>query len=147
MQKGNLLIVDDEVILVKGIKANLEDQADRIFTAFDGIEALKVIDAETIHCVICDINMPRMNGIDFLKALREKNNKVPFIFFTAHGNHELMKEAAKFGAFDFLDKPYFNGIEDVVARGLNLGLNKESPPGTEEEVMDEYQKMLLDLAK
>lgn len=90
MKKGNLLIVDDETMLLKNLILNLEDHADEIYTAENGQQALKHFEDKTIHCVVCDINMPVMNGVEFIKKLREQNNNVPFIFFTGHGSQELM---------------------------------------------------------
>lgn len=146
MKKGNLLLVDDEALLLKRLKANLEDYADSIFLASDGIEALEVLSKESIHCVICDINMPRMNGVEVIKKLREQANNVPFVFYTGHGNNELMLEAAKYGAFDFLNKPSLDGIEEVVERGLKMGsTNSIINADSDAEIMSEYQKLLKSL--
>lgn len=145
MEKGNLLLVDDEPLLLKRLKANLESYADNIFTAENGLEALKVLEKEQIHCIICDINMPKMNGVQFIKAIREKNIDTPFIFYTGHGNKDLMLEAVKYGAFDFLDKPQLDGLEEVVARGMKEGFNKKvKNKKSADEQMSEYQKLLTE---
>lgn len=145
--KGNLLIVDDEPLLLKNLKANLEDCADEIHVAGNGKEALEVLAHQTIHCIVCDINMPTMNGVELIKAIRKAENNVPFIFFTGHGNKDLMLEAIKYGAFDFLNKPHFEGLEDVVTRGINFGLNKVSDGILETDVLSEYQQMLKEINK
>lgn len=146
MKKGNLLIVDDEPILVEFLKATLEEFAEKIFTGSNGLEALKALDQETIHCIICDINMPKMNGVELIQKIREKKIEIPFIFYTGHGNHKLMMEAVKFGAFDFLDKPSLDGLEDVVQRGLNKGLNLNQEESVDtQSFVSEYQKMLKDI--
>ena len=145
MQRGNLLIVDDEPLLLKNLSLNLEDCADVIFTANDGIEALEIIKTQTIHCIICDINMPRMNGVEVIKKIREQNNDVPFIFFTGHGNRELMFEAIKYGAFDFIDKPHFEGLEEVISRGMLTGFKGDSELENEQEILSEYKKLLKQL--
>lgn len=119
-----LLLVDDEVDLVNSMKVNLEDVADIILTANNGIEALEVLGSNEVHCVVCDINMPVMNGVQLLRKLREMNNNVTFIFYTGHGNDALMMEAVKYGAFDFLNKPQMNGLEESVIRGINEGYNR-----------------------
>ncbi len=141
MGTGNLLIVDDEPLLLKRIRLNLEEYASNIYTAADGMEALDVLSREEIHCVVCDINMPRMNGVEVIKALRARNNEVPFIFYTGHGSHDLMMEAAKYGAFDFLNKPGFDGLEEVVSRGLKEGFDRGKPRG-DDDYMSEYRKLL-----
>lgn len=148
MKKGNLLIVDDEVTLLKRLKFNLEEHADQVFTAENGVEALEILAENEIHCIICDINMPKMNGVEVIKRIREQDNEVPFIFYTAHGNQELMMEAVKYGAFDFLDKPSLEGIEEVVCRGLQQGLRKgETAEKSEGTNLSDYKKMLNDIKK
>ena len=143
MKKGNLLIVDDEAIILKTLKYNLSEYADAIYTAENGIEAIKRLAEYEIHCVICDINMPKMNGVEVIKDIRKNGNDVPFIFYTGHGNHELMMEAAKYGAFDFLDKPNLDGLEEVISRGLKEGFGEKKGIETNEDVlMSDYQKMI-----
>lgn len=146
MLKGNLLIVDDEPLLLKNLKSNLEDYADAIFTANDGIEALEIIQQETIHCIVCDINMPRMNGVELIKKIREQNNNVPFVFFTGHGNRELMLEAVRYGAFDFLDKPHFDGLEEVISRGMENGFSRDKKVDrNDDDILSEYHQLLRGL--
>lgn len=149
MSKGNLLIVDDETVLLNRLKLNLEDYADEIYTAENGVEALEMIDRHEIHCVICDINMPEMNGVEVVKAIRKNGNEVPFIFYTAHGDSDLMMEAAKYGVFDFLNKPNFGNLEEIILRGLNEGFTRKSGDQRSDEkaFISEYQKILSDLRK
>ncbi len=142
--KGNLLIVDDEPLLLKSLKMSLEDAADAIYTATNGIEGLAVLEKENVQCVICDINMPKMNGVEMIKEIRHRNSNVPFIFYTGHGNRELMMEVSKYGAFDFLDKPNLEGLEEVVVRGLALGQTKETPVLDHEAFLSEFAKLLKD---
>ncbi|HXH31764.1 MAG TPA: response regulator [Bacteriovoracaceae bacterium] len=144
MNKGNLLLVDDEPLILKNLKFSLTSYADSVFLAADGQEALNILENAEIHCILCDVNMPRMNGLELIKKVRELGNDVPFIFFTGHGNKEMMIEVARYGAFDFIDKPYFDGVEEVVCRGLRVGLklNAGLPPL---EFVSEYQKLLTEL--
>jgi DNA-binding NtrC family response regulator len=144
MKKGNLLIVDDEPIIVKRLKFNLEEYADNVFTAENGLIALEVLKEQDIHCVICDINMPKLNGVEVIKKIRSDENEVPFIFYTGHGNQELMMQAVKYGAFDFLNKPNLDGLEDVVMRGLSEGYNKKESK-TDDAYISDYQKLLDDI--
>ena len=146
MSKGNLLIIDDEPLLLKRMKLNLEEFADQVFTANDGLEALEIFASEEIHCIICDINMPKMNGVEVIRAIRAKKSDVPFVFYTGHGNHDLMMEAAKHGAFDFLNKPDLDGLEDVISRGLKEGFRRNiTEDDTLEDHISEYKKLLLQL--
>lgn len=149
MEKGNLLIVDDETLIVNNLKLTLEDYADKIYTASNGFEAIKILEENTIHCVICDINMPKMNGVELIKNIRLKGNQVPFIFYTGHGNHELMLEVAKYGAFDFLSKPDMDGLEEVISNGLKVGFMKvdKSDKKNEKGYVSEYSKLLKQIAE
>jgi DNA-binding NtrC family response regulator len=144
--KKNILIVDDEEFICENLKYLLEDLADEVFTALDGQSALDIIERETILCVISDINMPGMDGIELIKNVREMGYNLPFVFFTAHGNNTLMMEAVKYGAFDFIDKPNFDGLEDIVKRGLKQGFSlvqKESDQERSTDTMvNEYQELL-----
>jgi DNA-binding NtrC family response regulator len=144
MAKGNLLIVDDEPMILETLKFNLEDYADKIFTAENGLEALDVLDKQKIHCVVCDINMPKMNGVELIKAIRKNDNDIPFIFYTGHGNYDLMMEAVKYGAFDFLDKPNFDGLEDVISRGMKEGFDIKSGKTPDPDTYMSELKKLLD---
>jgi YesN/AraC family two-component response regulator len=149
MKKGNLLLIDDEELILKGLKFYLEDYVDEIFLAENGAEGLKIAKEKEVHCIICDINMPVMNGVEVIKGLRATDNDVPFIFYTGHGNHELMMEAIKYGAFDFLNKPSMDGLEDVVVRGLAEGLHRNSgvPERDPESFVSEYQELLSKIKK
>ncbi len=146
MANGNLLIIDDEVVLLKRLKKCLESYADEIYLAVDGLEGLKVLETHKVNCIICDIKMPKMNGLEFIKQLRTQNDNTPLIFFTGHGNRELMLEAIKYGAFDFLDKPKLDGLEEVVSRGMTEGFERKTlAQESEEEIMNAYAKLMKEI--
>lgn len=139
----NLLIVDDEKLLVENMSYLLKPYASKIFTGYHGEEGLQILEAEEIHCVICDITMPVMNGVEFIKEARKRKHEVPFIFYSAYGNHELMLEVSKYGAFDFLSKPDFEDLESVVTRGLTEGFKrKNAAERSEEDIVSDYQTLL-----
>ncbi len=148
MKNGNLLLVDDEPLILERLKLTLEEVADTIHTALNGVEALKIINKENIHCIVCDINMPKMNGVEVIKRVRADNNDVPFIFYTGHGTQDLMLEAIKYGAFDFLDKPNLDGLEEVIINALREGAKNHSKVATDKNCfVSEYQKLLTTLKK
>jgi two-component system nitrogen regulation response regulator NtrX len=142
MSKGNLLIIDDEELLAQNISFLLKSHAEKIFTANNGLEALPILQQEKIHCVICDIAMPKMNGVELIKNVRAGGSQIPFIFYTAYLQSELMMEAAKYGAFDFLSKPDFDGLEEVVSRGLKEGFTRKTDSDVKQEMLSEYEKIL-----
>lgn len=119
MKKGHLLIVDDETNLLNVLTFMLKPYAEKISVAESAPEALRQLECELINCVLCDINLPRMSGIDILRIVRDKGLDIPFIFFTAESGKESVHEAAKLGAMDFFYKPHFKGIDKAVEAALN----------------------------
>jgi len=150
MQKNqkNLLIIDDEGSITKGLHELLNEIADKIFIASNGQEALDLLKKHPIHCIVSDIMMPQMDGVQLIKKVRESNNNVPFIFYTGIGNQELMLEASKYGAFDFLNKPNLIGLEECVARGLQTGIGEDpAAQANHDENISEYKKLLEQISK
>jgi DNA-binding NtrC family response regulator len=144
MTKGNLLLVEDEEVLSSILKDLLEPHADKIGAAYNGLEGIEAIKNNTYHAVVCDINMPKMNGIEFIIKMRELGFEHPIIFYTAHGNEQLMREAFSYGAFDFLTKPHFDNLEETVIKALNHGLDFFSGNSKEQEtsIDDELEKLM-----
>lgn len=140
--KGNLLIVDDEELILDNLSHLLEDYADDIFLTPNGHEALKIIDDNKVHCIICDLNMPYMNGLELIKAVRQKDIQIPFIFYTAFANQEMMAKVSRYGTFEFLQKPLFEGLEDTVIRALRLGLTQQSQD--ESDFKTQFKRLLED---
>lgn len=130
VSKGNLLIVDDETHLLAVLQFALARTADRIFIAETGQDALAILEKETVNCVLCDINLPRMTGLEILKEVRSRQNAVPFIFYTAESGQEAIKEAARLGALDYFFKPHFKGIEPAIVTVLS-GKDYKPDPASE----------------
>ncbi len=78
----NILICDDERDIVNALKIYLNDANYALFEAFDGREALKIVEEQDIHLVLMDIMMPQMDGIEAMVKIRERSN-VPVILLTA----------------------------------------------------------------
>lgn len=117
--KGNLLLVDDELALAETMKELLEEEAQLIFTAENGVEALKILERECIDCIVSDIKMPVMDGIKFFHETRKIGKQVPFIFFTGHGTEDLKEQVALLGATDLLTKPNFTLLELAIRRVMS----------------------------
>jgi len=92
--------------------------------------------------------MPKMNGVELLKKVQCENNDVPFIFYTAYGDQKLMLEAAKYGAYDFIEKPDVDSLEAVIKKGLSEGFHQEKrSDSSESEFSSEYRKILSQMSK
>ncbi|MES2882253.1 MAG: sigma-54 dependent transcriptional regulator [Bacteroidota bacterium] len=102
---ATILIIDDEKAIRKTLTEILTFEGYKIEEAFDGEEGLKKFKEKTFDVVLCDIKMPKIDGIDFLQKAGEINPDVPIIMISGHGNIETAVEAVKKGAYDFIQKP------------------------------------------
>ncbi len=102
---ANILIIDDEKAIRKTLSEILSYEGYKIEEASDGEEGLKKFSEKTYDVVLCDIKMPKLDGIEFLEKSREVNADVPVIMISGHGNIDTAVEAVKKGAFDYISKP------------------------------------------
>ncbi|EIM76435.1 two component, sigma-54 specific, transcriptional regulator [Nitritalea halalkaliphila LW7] len=102
---AKLLIIDDERVIRSTLREILEYENYQISEAQDGQEGLKKIQEEDFDLVLCDIKMPKMDGIEVLDAVAKLEKQPQFIMISAHGTIETAVEATKKGAFDFIPKP------------------------------------------
>jgi len=104
-----ILVVDDEKVIVKGIKFNLENEGYDVECAYDGTEALEIVRNVHIDLIILDLMMPNMDGLETCRRIREFSN-VPVIMLTAKGEDTDKILGFEYGADDYLTKP-FNILE------------------------------------
>ena len=102
---SKILIIDDEKAIRKTLSEILSFEGYEIEEAADGEEALKMFKSKTYDVVLCDIKMPKVDGMEFLQQAAEHNADTPIIMISGHGNIETAVEAVKKGAYDFIQKP------------------------------------------
>jgi two-component system, NtrC family, nitrogen regulation response regulator NtrX len=102
---SNILIIDDEKAIRKTLTEILSYEGYKIEEASDGEEGLKKFRERAFDVVLCDIKMPKLDGIEFLEKARETNPDVPVIMISGHGTIETAVEAVKKGAYDYIAKP------------------------------------------
>ncbi|OJW79058.1 MAG: response regulator [Bacteroidetes bacterium 46-16] len=100
-----ILIVDDEKAIRKTLAEILSFEGFGIDEAADGAEAVKKIKENNYDCILCDIKMPKMDGMEVLTVAKEEKPDTPFIVISGHGNIETAVEAVKKGAYDYISKP------------------------------------------
>ncbi len=100
-----ILIIDDEKAIRKTLSEILSFEGYKIDEAADGEEGLKKFSQKNYDIVLCDIKMPKLDGIEFLEKAREINPDVPVIMISGHGNIDTAVDAVKKGAFDYISKP------------------------------------------
>ncbi|HSQ44307.1 MAG TPA: sigma-54 dependent transcriptional regulator [Ginsengibacter sp.] len=101
----SILIIDDEKSIRKTLTEILTYEGYKIEEAADGEEGLKKFKDKNFDLVLCDIKMPKLDGIEFLERAKEINDEVPIIIISGHGNIETAVEAVKKGAYDYISKP------------------------------------------
>lgn len=113
MNKFNVLVVDDDSDIRDGIEIYLKNEGIFVVKAKDGIEAIEKLNEYTIHCIILDVMMPRMDGISTTFKIREQKN-IPIIMLSAKSEDADKVLGLQIGADDYVTKP-FNPLE-LIAR-------------------------------
>ena len=124
-----ILVVDDEKLLVKGIKFNLENDGYEVAVAYDGEEAVELAKSGDFDLIILDIMMPKMTGLEACMQIREFSN-VPIIMLTAKGEDMDKLIGFEQGTDDYLTKPF--NILELKAR-IRALLRRSTPAETKEE--------------
>ena len=100
-----ILIIDDERAIRNTLKDILENEGYKAETAENGEEGFQKIKNQPFDAAICDIKMPKMDGIELLTQMKNEGIDLPIIMISGHGNIETAVESVKLGAYDFISKP------------------------------------------
>ena len=146
----NILIVEDEEAIRRVLKKVLteDDNKNKIIEASDGVEAINKIKSENLELVICDIKMPKKDGIEVLNFLKTFDDKIPIIMISGHGDLKTAVMAMRKGAFDFIEKPPdLNSLLSSVRESLKnkVQLKKKSNKQTNQtkyDIVGESKKIL-----
>ncbi len=123
-----ILIVDDEKLLVKGIKFNFEQEGFEVVSAYDGEEALKLARDKSIDIIILDLMLPRIDGLSVCQKIREFS-RVPIIMLTAKTEDMDKIMGLEYGADDYMTKPF--NILELKARVKAILRRSQSAPSGE----------------
>src|SRR5512139_1757814 len=118
-----ILVVDDELDIVKVVRAYLEQSGFRVITASDGQQALAMFRHERPDLIVLDLNLPKMNGLDVCRAIRRESS-VPIIMLTARVEESDRLIGLEIGADDYIVKPF--SPREVVAR-VRTVLRRSAP--------------------
>jgi two-component system nitrogen regulation response regulator NtrX len=113
---SKILIVEDDNKIRTILKEILEEKDHEVDEAADGQEGLKKLEAGAYDLCLCDIKMPKMDGLEVLEKAKEAGIAANFIIISAHGTIDIAVEAVKKGAFDFLQKPFDLGRLEITLR-------------------------------
>lgn len=125
-----IVIVDDDVILCHFLKKALAKRGYDVTECYRGKDALKMMDKDGAALILLDNRMPDISGIDLLGEIKEKYPEIPIIIMTAFGSSETAIEAMRFGAFDYIMKPFeLEEILELVEKALKVCGVKEEKAG------------------
>lgn len=105
-KKSSILVVDDEDALRTVLGGELASEGYEVRTAADGDEAISELDKAPFDLVLLDIKMPRLNGFEVLKFIKERHEKTKVVMLTGFADLKNAIESKKLGADDFVSKPY-----------------------------------------
>ena len=106
MNCKQILVIDDEENMRHFLKSLLAKEGYEVFLAADGLEGLQLLEEQIFDIILCDIRMPRMDGLEFLKNLQGKNSAATIITMSAYGTIDLAIETMQLGAYDYISKPF-----------------------------------------
>ncbi|RME62617.1 MAG: response regulator, partial [Nitrospirae bacterium] len=106
MPKGKVLVVDDEEVVRLSCQRLLEPEGYEVFQAGSPSEAIQVVEENRIDVVVSDLKMPEMDGVELLKHIKEVSPLTEIIIMTGYATVASAVEAMKYGAFDYIEKPF-----------------------------------------
>ena len=127
---NKILVVDDEKSIVDIISYNLNKDGYEVITAYDGQQGLKIALTENPDLILLDIMMPKLDGFEVCKRIREKKLQMPIIMLTARAEEVDKVLGFELGADDYVTKPF--GVRELMARiKANLRKRSDLPPPAE----------------
>jgi two-component system chemotaxis response regulator CheY len=124
MKKISVLIVDDSAVMRKIVERSLRQAGvdlEAVIEAGSGVDALSLVETNTFDLILSDINMPHMDGIEFLRQVRrvEQAKTIPVLMITTEGSEAKVMEAISLGAKGYIRKPFTAGqVRQQVAEAL-----------------------------
>ena len=140
--QGSVFIVDDDEGVREGLGLLLEtiDQPYRLYSS--AIEFLDEYDASWSGCLVLDIRMPRMSGLDLQEQLNQRGSLLPIIFITGHGDIPMAVEAMRRGALDFIRKPFREqDLLDRINEALDRNEDKRKVREDRQDTLDRLSSL------
>ncbi|MCK5446004.1 MAG: response regulator transcription factor [Rhodospirillaceae bacterium] len=132
---GTVYVVDDDEAVRESLSWLISSVGLKVETYGSAQEFLDAFDAECPACLIVDVRMPGMNGLELQRRLADKSICLPVIVVTGHGDVQMAVHAMKDGAFDFIEKPYNDqAILDQVQKAIAECANRHSKESSRLEV-------------
>ena len=136
-----ILLVDDEPLMIKGLKRTLEQDGYATDSASDGEEALKKLNSEHYDLVLLDVMLPKLSGIEVCQIVRETSD-IPIIMLTAKGETEDKVSGLEMGADDYIVKPF--EVKELLAR-VHAVLRRTGDDGKPQSKKLTFDKLVINL--
>src|SRR5260370_22066174 len=118
-QDVRILVVDDEPMMTDSMRQHLVEEGYTVDTAASGAEAIDLFDGGAHHLVICDLQLPDMDGLTLLRHMKDAKPTTEVLVVTGYGTVQTAVEATKAGAFYFVEKPFdFEELQPLVEKAL-----------------------------
>jgi two-component system response regulator FixJ len=143
MPRGKVYVIDDDEAMRDSLEFLLNSVEFEV-ALFDSAQAfLDAIPSLEFGCVVSDVRMPGIDGIEMLRRLKALQSRLPVIIMTGHGDVPLAVEAMKLGAVDFLEKPF---EDDLLIAMVDSGLKRAEPEARQEAVTREIAERIATLS-
>lgn len=140
-QPATILIIEDDTGLNALVQKTLERAGMRVESAFDAKDAILIMADKKIDMMLLDYQLPDMNGNELIETIRKKNNNIPFIIVTGHGDEKIAVEMMKLGARDYIVKD--KGFMEMLPFVLDKALKEVD----RERKLEETEKMIVHAAE
>lgn len=136
------LIDDDEAVRVSlGFLLEMHELPAKTYAS--ALEFLEVADSLSKGCIVTDVRMPEMSGLDLVRRLKERGNPLPVIVITGHGDVPLAVEAMRAGVVDFIEKPF---EDDLLLNSIRMALDAKVEADVHAQERQRFEEMLSTLS-
>ncbi len=139
MESPKILVIDDEKLLRWSLDQNLSKEGYNVITAEKGLEGLEVFSAEQPDVILLDIHLPDISGIQVLERIKKENKNTVVIMITAFGDVQTAVQTIKFGAYDFVEKPFnMDKLKILISKALETATLRNEVSQFRDKISQQY---------
>lgn len=141
---ATVFVIDDDAAIRDSLQALLGNVGMNVFTYESGLKFLQDFTPDVQGCLLLDVRMPHMDGLELLAALQTRNCRMPVIIMTAHGEIKIAVKAMKLGASDFIEKPF---EDKLLLDTINSALEENARVQTDEQAGNSFLTHITTLSE
>jgi two-component system response regulator FixJ len=143
MTKGHVYVIDDDAAMRDSLNFLLDSSGFGVTLFDDALAFLDALPGLTFGCVVSDVRMPGLDGIELLKRMKAQQSPLPILIMTGHGDVPLAVEAMKLGAVDFLEKPF---EDDRLITMIESAIRRAEPAAKNEAIAQDVAARVASLS-